>query len=70
MDTNIFISWFVIFMIITVVYFNETIYVQEHLTLKTDCDVRNTNCIIACMVSDDKMNFDCFSKCVKISPIC
>ena len=43
---------------------------KECMTLKTNCDVRDRDCMIACRMSNGVFDKNCFIECQKNSPIC
>lgn len=43
---------------------------QEHLTLVTNCKLREESCLIACIKSNGKLDELCFKTCKEISPYC
>jgi len=43
---------------------------KECMTLKTHCDVRDRDCLLACTTSNGIFVTKCFIECQKNSPVC
>lgn len=57
--------------VLTLIVYSE-IYpsIFESMTLKTDCDVRDRDCSVACRTADGRFVKRCFIECQHNSPIC
>lgn len=43
---------------------------REYMTLKTYCDVRDTNCLISCTTAKGEFIEKCYIECQRNSPFC
>lgn len=66
MQSQIILAIFIVVCVVCVI-FNDRI---EPMTLKTDCNVERTSCLIACKTNNLVVFEKCFDECEKNSPIC
>ena len=67
MNLHIFLIMLISYYILYIIYQNNT---KEYMPLKSNCDVRDENCSIACSKKNKSIEQDCFKICQINSPIC